>query len=122
MSRARLRDLGITIGTLPPGPYNAITDVPDVLGGHTTLIYDEPRLARTGVTVVVPRAGKIWKDNAFAAHHTFNGTGEMTGVHWLAESGLLCYPVAITNTGAVGVNNIRAPRASAVGKRGGRNK
>jgi D-aminopeptidase len=102
MSRARLRDLGITIGTLPPGPYNAITDVPDVLVGHTTLIYDQPRFARTGITVVVPRAGKIWKDNAFAAYHTFNGTGEMTGVHWLAESGLLCYPVAITNTGAVG--------------------
>jgi D-aminopeptidase len=102
MSRARLRDLGITIGTLPPGPHNAITDVPDVLVGHTTLIYDQPRVARTGVTVVVPRAGQIWKDNAFAAYHTFNGTGEMTGVHWLTESGLLCYPVAITNTGAVG--------------------
>lgn len=103
MTRTRLRDLGIIIGTLPPGPYNAITDVPGVLVGHTTLIYDEPRVARTGVTLIVPRNGDIWTDNAFAAYHTFNGTGEMTGVHWLAESGLLCYPIAITNSHQVGI-------------------
>ncbi len=48
MPRARLRDLGINIGTLPTGKYNAITDVPGVLVGHTTLIYDEPRIARLG--------------------------------------------------------------------------
>ncbi|NUP89771.1 MAG: P1 family peptidase [Candidatus Sumerlaeia bacterium] len=103
MARARLRDLGITIGTLPPGPHNAITDVPGVWVGQTTLIYDEPRVARTGVTMIVPREGNIWTDNAFAAYHTFNGTGEMTGVHWLAESGLLCYPIAITNSHQVGI-------------------
>lgn len=40
MPRPRLRELGITIGTLPTGPYNAITDVPGVWVGHTTLIYD----------------------------------------------------------------------------------
>ncbi|MEW5959924.1 MAG: P1 family peptidase [Chloroflexota bacterium] len=103
MTRARVRDLGITIGTLPPGPYNAITDVPGVQVGHTTLIYDKPRLARTGVTVIVPREGNIWQDNAFAAYHTFNGTGELTGSHWIAESGLLCYPIAITNSHQVGI-------------------
>ena len=54
MPRPRLRDLGITIGTLPTGPFNAITDVPGVCVGHTTLIYDEPRVARTGVTMIVP--------------------------------------------------------------------
>jgi D-aminopeptidase len=70
--------------------------------GHTTLLYDEPRIARTGVTVIVPREGHIWKNNAFAAFHSFNGTGEMTGMHWLTESGLLCYPIAITNTHQVG--------------------
>ncbi len=102
MSRARLRDLGIIIGSLPTGPLNAITDVPGVWVGHRTLIYDQPRLARTGVTVILPRSGQIWQDNACAAYHTFNGTGEMTGVHWLAESGLLCYPIAITNTHQVG--------------------
>lgn len=102
MTRSRLRDLGITVGNLPTGPYNAITDVPDILVGHVTLVYDHPRVARTGVTVIVPRVGEIWKDNAFAAFHAFNGTGEMTGTHWLTESGLLCYPIAITNTHQVG--------------------
>ena len=103
MPRPRLRDLGITIGHLPPGPNNAITDVPEVLVGHTTLIYDQPRVARTGVTVILPRNGHIWQDNAFAAYHTFNGTGELTGTHWLNESGLLCYPIGLTNSHQVGL-------------------
>lgn len=76
MTRARLRDLGITIGVHPTGPHNAITDVPGVWVGHRTLIYDEPRIARTGVTVIVPREGDIWNDNAFAGFHSFNGCGE----------------------------------------------
>ena len=100
--RKRLRDLGIAIGRLPPGKYNGITDVPGVFVGHTTLIYDEPRVARTGVTVILPREGSIWKDHAFAATHTLNGSGEMTGVHWIAESGMLTSPIAITNTAQVG--------------------
>ncbi len=102
MTRARLRDWGITIGTYPTGPHNAITDVPGVWVGHKTLIYDRPRIARTGITVIMPRAGHIWQDNCFAAYHAFNGCGEMTGMHWLAESGLLCYPIALTTTHHVG--------------------
>ena len=102
MSRSRLRDLGITIGTLPTGENNAITDVPGLWVAHKTLIYDEPRIARTGLTVIVPREGRIWRDNAFAAFHSFNGCGEMTGMHWLSESGLLCYPIVLTNTHHVG--------------------
>ncbi len=102
MTLARLRDLGITIGVHPTGPHNAITDVPGVWVGHRTLIYDEPRIARTGVTVIVPREGNIWNDNAFAGFHSFNGCGEMTGIHWLAESGLLGSPIALTNTAQVG--------------------
>ncbi len=103
MSRQRLRDLGIRIGDLPPGPQNAITDVPGVLVGHTTLIYDEPRVARTGVTAIVPCDGNIFRQQCFAAYHSFNGNGELTGVHWLEESGLLGTPIAITNTHQVGV-------------------
>ncbi len=103
MTRPRLRDLGLTIGRFPTGPQNAITDVPGVWVGRTTLLYDQPRIARTGVTVIVPREGNIWKDNAFAGFHSFNGNGEMTGMHWLAETGLLCYPVALTNTHQVGL-------------------
>ncbi len=102
MTRPRLRDLGITLGRFPIGKHNAITDVPGLLVGHTTLLRDEPRTARTGVTVIVPREGAIWNDNAFAGFHSFNGCGEMTGMHWLAESGLLCSPVAITCTHQVG--------------------
>ena len=101
-SKPRLRDFGIRIGRLHPGPHNAITDVPDVWVGHTTLIYDEPRIARTGVTAILPRQGKIWKEPAFAGFHSYNGCGEMTGTHWIEESGLLSTPICITNTGQVG--------------------
>ena len=103
MPRPRLRDLGITIGELLPGPQNAITDVSGILVGHTTLIYDDPRIARTGVTVVVPRDGDIYKNQCYAAYHSFNGNGELTGVHWLAEAGMLGTAVAITNTHQVGI-------------------
>lgn len=103
MARQRLRDLGIVIGTLPTGPHNAITDVTDVWVGHTTLIFDEPRVARTGVTVVVPRAGHIFENQCYAGYYSFNGNGEMTGMHWLEESGLLGSPIAITNTNQVGI-------------------
>ncbi|HEY4723592.1 MAG TPA: P1 family peptidase, partial [Anaerolineae bacterium] len=102
MTRARVRDLGIAIGDLPTGPYNAITDVPGILVGQVTLIYDEPRVARTGVTIVLPRESDIWKDNAPAAYHALNGTGEMTGVHWIEESGMLSSPIALTNTAQLG--------------------
>ncbi|MGB0383984.1 MAG: P1 family peptidase [Ardenticatenaceae bacterium] len=103
MTRARLRDLGITIGRLPTGRYNAITDVSGVWVGHSTLVADDPRVARTGVTVVLPREDGIRDDYAFAGYHRFNGNGEMTGLPWIEESGLLTSPVAITNTHQVGV-------------------
>ena len=103
MTRTRLRDLGITLGRWPTGRYNAITDVPDVWVGHATLIYDEPRVARTGVTVVVPRQGDIWLDHAPAAYHSFNGCGEMTGLAWIEESGALHSTIGITNTHQCGL-------------------
>ena len=103
MTRARLRDLGISIGYLPTGPYNAITDVPGVLVGHRTVIHDTPHMARTGVTIIVPRDGDIWADHAFAGAFSFNGCGEMTGLAWVEESGMLHTPIGITNTNAVGV-------------------
>jgi D-aminopeptidase len=102
MTRSRLRDLGITIGEFPTGPNNAITDVPGTLVGHATIIYDEPRVARTGVTIIMPRDGDIWRHPAFAAYHSFNGCGEMTGLLWLDESGQLSHPIALTSTHHVG--------------------
>ena len=97
----RARDLGIVIGSLEPGEHDAITDVPGVRVGHTTLV--EGDHVRTGVTVVVPHDGNVWNDPVYAAYHRLNGNGEMTGLPWLEEVGLLHSPVAITNTHSVGV-------------------
>ena len=103
MPRARLRDLGIATGTLPTGRWNAITDVPGVRVGFTTVIRDEPSPVRTGVTAIWPRGPEIWTDAVFAGIHSFNGNGEMTGWAWIAEQGLLAAPLCITNTYSVGV-------------------
>jgi len=97
----RARELGITIGFGTPGPHCAITDVGGVRVGHTTLIEGDD--VRTGVTVVLPHGGDPLRDPVFAGFHRLNGNGEMTGIHWVAESGLLQSPVAITNTHSVGV-------------------
>lgn len=98
----RLRDLGIAIGEFPVGEYNAITDVDGVLVGHSTIILDEPRIARTGVTIIMPRRGDVWRNPAFAGYHSFNGCGEMTGLLWVEESGQLSHPIALTSTHHVG--------------------
>jgi D-aminopeptidase len=101
--RQRARDLGITIGNYTPGPFNAITDVPGVKVGHQTLISGDGALkpgqgpVRTGVTVIIPR-DDVWHKKVAAGSFVLNGTGEMTGLAWLAESGFLEYPIALTNT------------------------
>ncbi len=100
--RKRLRELGVHIGRLPTGPLNAISDVPGVWVGQTTVIRDQPHTARTGVTVILPRAGRIHENACFAGFHRFNGTGEMTGLPFLEETGLLTAPVALTSTNHVG--------------------
>jgi D-aminopeptidase len=106
--RPRARDLGVRIGRLASGPWNAITDVAGVKVGHATLIRGDGALVvgrgpvRTGVTVVLPPGGG-WKQPAFAGCHRLNGNGEMTGLEWIREAGLLTSPVAITNTHSVGV-------------------
>jgi D-aminopeptidase len=103
--RPRPRELGLVIGSLPPGPLNAITDVAGVQVGHATVIRGEPGLAavRTGVTVVLPHTGEVGASPVFAAPHTLNGNGEMTGLEWIRECGMLTSPVAITNTHSVGI-------------------
>jgi D-aminopeptidase len=88
---------------LETGPQNAITDVPGVFVGHCTLVRDNPVVVRTGVTMVVPRSGEIWTDYAYAGSHVLNGNGEMTGLIWVAESGMLGSPIGITNTAQVGL-------------------
>jgi D-aminopeptidase len=105
--KTRARDLGVPFdGT--PGKLNAITDVPGVLVGQTTLISGEGKLVvgkgpiRTGVTAVLPR-GRNFEDAVMAGWWSLNGNGEMTGTTWVEESGLLIGPVMITNTHSVGV-------------------
>jgi L-aminopeptidase/D-esterase-like protein len=105
--KPRARELGVPIeGT--SGALGAITDVPGVEVGHTTLISGSGPLrvgqgpVRTGVTVIHPR-GRANADPVFGAWFTLNGNGEMTGTTWLQESGILEGPIAITNTHSVGV-------------------
>jgi D-aminopeptidase len=94
--KPRARDLGVEIGRLPPGPANAITDVPGVRVGHTTLIEGDD--VRTGVTIVLPP-----QEPCFAGAHRINGNGELTGLEWVRDSGLLTTPIGLTNTHSVGV-------------------
>jgi D-aminopeptidase len=109
MAAPRLRDLGITIGLLPPGPRNAITDVAGVRVGHATIVEGAGPLVvgrgpvRTGVTVVVPHPGDPFHEAVFAGAHRLNGNGELTGLEWVRESGRLTSPIGLTNTHSVGV-------------------
>ncbi|MGC4097677.1 MAG: P1 family peptidase [Nitrospira sp.] len=101
--RQRVRDMGIIVGQYPPGPLNAITDVAGVKVGQRTLFSGEGPLkpgqgpVRTGVTVIIPRED-VWHQKVPAGTFVLNGTGEMTGLAWVAESGFLEYPIALTNT------------------------
>jgi D-aminopeptidase len=76
--------------------------------GHTTLISGDGALkvgvgpVRTGVTAILPR-GRDSRDAVFAGYFSLNGNGEMTGTHWVDDSGFLDGPVMITNTHSVGV-------------------
>lgn len=97
--RMRARDLGVVIGEHPTGPHNAITDVAGVRVGHSTL---QGEGINTGVTVVVPH-DDIWTEPVFAGSHRLNGSGELTGLEWIRESGELTSPIGLTNTHSVGV-------------------
>jgi D-aminopeptidase len=93
----RLRELGLRIGELEPGPTDSIADVAGVQVGHVTVCHDEPVVARTGVTAVVPPSLPLPAGMA-----VLNGAGELTGSHSIREWGLLETPVYLTSTLAVG--------------------
>jgi len=105
----RARELGLQIGLMTPGEHDAITDVPGVLVGHTTLIQGDGPLVvgtgpvRTGVTIVVPHEDSVFTEPVFAGCHRLNGNGELTGLEWVRESGMLGGVIGITNTHSVGV-------------------
>ncbi len=105
--RKRLRDVGISIGKLPPGPLNAITDVAGVKVGHKTLIDGTGKRKpgtgpiRTGVTTILP-SPNIFEEKLIGGGFILNGAGEMSGMIQLNEWGLLETPIALTNTMSVG--------------------
>lgn len=102
----RARDLGIPFDGIP-GRYNSITDVEGVAVGHFTKIKGAGKLIigqgpiRTGVTVIFPKENQL--EQIYGAYFSFNGNGEMTGSHWLEETGMVTSPICITNTHSVGI-------------------
>lgn len=98
--RPRVREFGLTIGSLSPGPLNAITDVPGVMVGHSTVI--EGDSIRTGVTAIRPHAGNVFLDKVPAAIHVANGFGKLIGVTQVVELGTIETPILLTNTLAIG--------------------
>ena len=100
-NRCRLRDLlpNLPLGSLHPGPKNSITDIPGVTASTLTLV--NPPNILTGVTAILPRPN-ILHNPCFAGIFRFNGNGELSGSHWIEETGILNSPIMITNTFAVG--------------------
>lgn len=95
-SRPRVREFGLKIGVLEPGPLNAITDVAGVKVGHRTLI--EGDSIRTGVTAIIPHPGNIFQEKVPAGIYVANGFGKLLGYTQVEELGYLETPVILTNT------------------------
>ena len=100
-TRARLEDYKIKVGVLPKGHFNAITDVPGVKVGHTTLVKSDS--IRTGVTAVLPHEGNLFQQKVPAAIFVGNGFGKLTGVTQVRELGNIESPIILTNTLSVGM-------------------
>ena len=94
--RGRLRDFGVSVGVLPPGPLNAITDVAGVRVGHTTLRNGQD--VNTGVTAILPHAGNLFREKVPAAVYVANGFGKLTGISQIQELGQLETPILLTGT------------------------
>ncbi|KAF4831625.1 Beta-peptidyl aminopeptidase BapA [Colletotrichum tropicale] len=99
--RGRIRDIlpNLHLGTWPAGPKNSITDIPGILASTQEIHTDEG--VNTGVTVILPHKG-WFKDACYAGVFRFNGSGELTGSHWIEETGLLASPIVLTNSFSVG--------------------
>jgi len=94
--RPRAREAGIIVGVLPPGPLNAITDVPGVLVGHTTIIRQEN--IRTGVTAILPHNGNLFHEKVPGAVFVGNGFGKLMGSTQVNELGEIETPILLTST------------------------
>ncbi|MEX2363182.1 MAG: P1 family peptidase, partial [Balneolaceae bacterium] len=94
--RQRVRELGIYPGILTPGINNAITDVEGVQVGHRTVVEGEN--VRTGVTVILPHGGDLFKERVPAAVYVGNGFGKALGFTQVQELGEIETPIGLTNT------------------------
>ncbi|HYK56797.1 MAG TPA: P1 family peptidase [Flavisolibacter sp.] len=94
--KKRARDLGITIGVLPTGSLNGITDVPGVKVGQTTIIKGDS--VHTGVTAILPHEGNLFQQKVPAAIYVGNGFGKLAGSTQVQELGNLETPGILTNT------------------------
>jgi len=97
--RPRVTGIGLKVGILPAGALNAITDVPGVLVGHTTIIRGEN--VRTGVTAVVPHGGNLFQEKVPGAVFVGNGFGKLAGSTQVNELGEIETPILLTSTLAV---------------------
>lgn len=98
--RPRPRELGLVTGVMPPGPLNAITDVPGVRVGHTTLHRGDA--VRTGVTAILAHGGNVFLQKAPGSICVFNGYGKLAGSTQVRELGQIETPIILTNTLSVG--------------------
>lgn len=102
--RPRARDLGIKIGRIKTGRYNAITDVAGVRVGHVTLIEGAGKLIpgsgpiRTGVTAILPHGGDLFLEKVTGAVLSINGFGEVTNAEQIREMGCIEGPIMLTNS------------------------
>jgi D-aminopeptidase len=94
--RPRARDVGITIGVLPPGPLNAITDVAGVRVGQVTVAVGDS--INTGITAILPHAGNVFLERVPAAVSVGNGFGKLTGIAQVRELGEIESPIVLTCT------------------------
>ncbi len=94
--RPRAREIGVAPGIFEPGRFNAITDVAGVKVGHTTVWEGES--IRTGVTVIVPHDGNLYRERVPAAIYVVNGYGKLLGITQVTELGELETPIALTCT------------------------
>jgi D-aminopeptidase len=98
-SRPRVRDLGVQVGVLPPGPLNAITDVAGVKVGQTTLIRGDN--IRTGVTAILPHGGNLYRERVPGAVFLGNAYGKLAGSTQVNEMGEIETPILLTATDSV---------------------
>ena len=97
--RPRASDLGLKVGILPPGPFDAITDVAGVRVGHTTIIRGDN--IRTGVTAILPHPGNLYREKVPGAIFVGNGFGKLAGSTQVDEMGDIETPILLTSTTSV---------------------